>query len=483
MSNAQELARQLLGRLASETGSTTGAAGSGTSRTAATGAVAAGARQPAATRPEAAINPGAAARPPAALPSGSRKRTLLTDLPQVRESLARDKELSDGLAAASRPSPFYRCHEGVNGATIHLDGREYVNYSSYNYLGLANHPRLIAAARAALECYGTTSGATRIVSGNIPLHEELEQVIADAYDVDDATTVGSGYLTNAAVIGFVLGEKDLAVCDALVHNSIVTGTRWAGCQRLQFRHNDPESLDTLLVRTRSHFERVMVILEGVYSMDGDYVALPEMIEVARRHDAFVMVDEAHSFGVLGECGGGVRELFGLPGDAVDIWMGTLSKALAGHGGFIAGNWDFIQACRMSAPGMSLYAAGLTPATAAANAEAIRVIADEPERLVRLRANSERFLGGAKAAGLDVGPAHGTPIIPVMIGSTLNAVQAAVQLADQGVNANPIAFPAVAEHEARLRFFLSSEHTREMIDRTLQLLAGILAGLGARASLP
>jgi len=466
-SEAQELARQLLGRLAGQTEPATAADGSVIPH-----------RPTAAHRP-ALARPGAVTSPrPAANRSANRqrKRTLLTDLPQVRESLARDKELRDGLAAVDRPSPYYRCHEGVNGATIHLDGREFINYSSYNYLGLANHPRLTAAAHAALDDYGTTSGATRIVSGNIPLHHELERVLADAYDVDDATTVGSGYLTNAAVIGFVLGEKDLAVCDALVHNSIVTGAQWAGCQRLQFRHNDPDSLDALLARTRSHFERVMVILEGVYSMDGDYVVLPELIEVARRHDAFVMIDEAHSFGVLGERGGGVRELFGLPGDAVDIWMGTLSKALANHGGFIAGNRDFIQACRMSAPGMSLYAAGLTPATAAGTIEAIRVIADEPERLQRLRANSQRFLDGAKAAGLDVGPAHGTPIIPVMIGSTYQAVHAAVLLADAGINANPIAYPAVAEHEARLRFFLSSEHTPEMIDHTLRVLAEIVAGL-------
>jgi 8-amino-7-oxononanoate synthase len=446
MTNAQHMARELLDRVS-------GAAATATD-----------------------VSPSPAPHAAPARPTRHRKRTRITELPQVRTSLARDQELSDALTAVDRPSPYYRCHEGVNGATIHLDGREYLNYSSYNYLGLADHPRLAAAARRALDTYGTTSGATRIVSGNIPLHHELERTLADAYDVGDATTVGSGYLTNAAVIGFVLGEKDLALCDSLVHNSIVTGTQWAGCQRLQFRHNDPDSLDAQLARTRNHFERAMVILEGVYSMDGDYVALPEMIEVARRHDAFVMVDEAHSFGVLGERGGGIRELFGLPGDAVDIWMGTLSKALANHGGFIAGHPDFVQACRMSAPGMSLYAAGLTPATAAGTIEAIGVIRDEPERLQRLRANSQRFLDGAKAAGFDVGPAHGTPIIPVMLGSTPKAVQAAVLLADRGINTNPIAYPAVAEDQARLRFFLSSEHTPEMVDHTLQVLTEVVAAL-------
>lgn len=467
---ARKLARQLLDRLDGHTESPTAAGGPATPHGALT------AHRPVRGHAGSATGPRPVVHRAPNRPARQRSRTLLTDLPQVQESLARDKELTDGLAAVNRPSPYYRCHEGPNGATIQLDNREFINYSSYNYLGLANHPRLIAAAKEALDSYGTTSGATRIVSGNITLHHELEALLAETYDVDDATTVGSGYLTNATVIGFVLGENDLAVCDSLVHNSIVTGTQWAGCQRLQFRHNDPESLDTLLTRTRSHFERTMVILEGVYSMDGDYVALPEMIEVARRHDAFVMIDEAHSFGVLGERGRGIRELFDLPGDAVDIWMGTLSKALANHGGFIAGNRDFIHACRMSAPGMSLYAAGLTPATAAGTIEAIRVIADEPQRLQRLRANSQRFLDGAKAAGLDVGPAHGTPIIPLMIGSTHKAVQAAVLLADAGINVNPIAYPAVAEREARLRFFLSSEHTPEMIDHTLKLLTEIIAAL-------
>ncbi|OBJ53930.1 aminotransferase class I/II-fold pyridoxal phosphate-dependent enzyme [Mycobacterium sp. 1423905.2] len=465
-SEARDLARQMLGRLEGRAESQAETAGN----LPAQGSTPAARRAP---RLETTRRRPALHRVPNR-PASQRSRTLITRLPHVQESLARDRELNDGLAAVDRPSPYYRCHEGVNGATIQLGDREFINYSSYNYLGLADHPRLVAAAKRALDEYGTTSGATRIVSGNIPLHHELERMLADAYDVEDATTVGSGYLTNASVIGFVLGEKDLAVCDALVHNSIVTGTQWAGCQRLQFRHNDPESLDALLTRTRGHFERAMVILEGVYSMDGDYVALPEMIEVARRHDAFVMVDEAHSFGVLGERGGGIRELFDLPGDAVDIWMGTLSKALANHGGFIAGKRDLIHACRMSAPGMSLYAAGLTPATAAGTIEAIRVIADEPERLERLRANSQRFLYGAKAAGLDVGPAHGTPIIPVMIGSTHNAVKAAVLLADAGINVNPIAYPAVAEREARLRFFLSSEHTPGMIDDTLRLLTEIVS---------
>jgi len=403
-------------------------------------------------------------------------RTRLEDLPQVQESLARDALLEQGLGPLGFENPYYQSHEGFNGATIQLKGRELINYSSYNYLGLAAHPRMIEAAKAAIDEYGTTSGATRIVSGNIPLHEQLEATIASCYGVEDATTVGSGYLTNASVISFVLGEKDLAVCDALVHNSIVAGTLWSHAQRMQFRHNDPDALDTLLSRTRGHFERVLVILEGVYSMDGDIGRLPELIAVARKYDCLVMVDEAHSFAVLGETGMGVREHFGMAPDAVDIWMGTLSKALSSHGGFIAGSHAFIQACRMSAPGMSLYAAGLTPATAAAAATAIQLVRDEPDRLERLHRNGEAFLELAKKAGLDTGPALGTPIVPVMLGSSRAAVTASVMLSAQGINANPILYPAVPEGEARIRFFLSSEHTIEQLEHTIDTLAELAPSL-------
>jgi 8-amino-7-oxononanoate synthase len=258
----------------------------------------------------------------------------------------------------------------------------------------------------------------------------------------------------------------------LVHNSIVSGTQWAHCQRMQFRHNDPAALDGVFSRTRGHFERALVILEGVYSMDGDIRRLPELIEVASRHDCLVTVDEAHSFAVLGESGLGVREHFGLGSDAVDIWMGTLSKALASHGGFVAGTRAFIQACRKSAPGMSLYAAGPTPATAAAALTAIEIVHDEPERLRQLGRNADLFLELATEAGFDTGPAQGTPIVPVMLGSSRAAMAASVQLAQHGINANPILYPAVPEGEARIRFFLCSDHTPDQIRYTVDTLRSV-----------
>jgi 8-amino-7-oxononanoate synthase len=276
------------------------------------------------------------------------RRSDLSDHPQVVAAREIQLKISEVTERGS-PNPYFLPHTGPNGATLGLLGREMINFSGYNYLGLAGDHRVIAAAKEATETYGTSASAARAVSGEIPLYAELERRLAGAYDVDDAIVTPSGYLTNAAIIPFILGQNDLAACDALVHSSIVSGTQWARCRRVNFRHNDPDALEKLLIRSRSQFDRAMVILEGVYSMDGDIARLPEMIEIARRHDCLIMVDEAHSFGTLGEQGFGVRQHFDLPGDAVDIWMGTLSKTLASCGGYLAGNADLIWAIRMLGP--------------------------------------------------------------------------------------------------------------------------------------
>jgi 8-amino-7-oxononanoate synthase len=425
-------------------------------------------------------NPGAAGIPagpaaPAARRVPARAAVSLSEHPEVIQALQRDEMLHAGLAELGAPSPYYVPHGGVNGATTVVDGRSLINFSGYNYLGLAGDPRVQAAAKEAIDTYGTSCSASRIVSGQIPLHAELESRIAGAYGVDGAVMTGSGFLTNAAVIAFVLGAGDVAVCDSLVHNSIVAGTKWAGCQRVTFRHNDPEALEGLLRRSRDHFERAMVIIEGVYSMDGDIVRLPELVEVARRYGCLVMVDEAHSFGVLGASGSGVHEHFAVPGDAVDIWMGTLSKSLASYGGYLAGSADFVFALKMAAPGVNMYAAGATPATTAAAIAAFDIMVSEPERLVRLIANGRTFAAGARAAGLDAGTTSGTPIVPVVLGDTRRTVTASVALLDAGINASPILYPAVAEADARIRFFITAEHTADQIDYTISTLAAHLQG--------
>jgi 8-amino-7-oxononanoate synthase len=408
------------------------------------------------------LNAREGARPAATAAPARRRSATLSDHPEVTGAQERDQVLRAGLDLLGAPDLYNVPHQGVNGAVIRAHDRDLINFSGYNYLGLAGDPRVRAAAQQAIDTYGTSCSASRLISGEIGLHTELETRLADAYQVGGAIVGGSGFLTGAAVIAFVLGVADVAVCDSLVHNSLVSGTQWAGCQRVNFRHNDPESLDSVLRRVRGHFGQAMVILEGVYSMDGDIARLAELAEVARRHDCLVMVDEAHSFGVLGKTGGGIREHLGLPGEVADIWMGTLSKSLASYGGFIAGAADFVDALRMAAPGLSLFAAGAPPAAMAAAIAAFDIMRAEPERLERLLANGAAFLASARDAGFNTGASGGTPIVPVILGDDPAAVIASAGLLEAGVNASPILYPAVAQGDARVRFFITSEHTPEQL---------------------
>ncbi|MDQ3721628.1 MAG: aminotransferase class I/II-fold pyridoxal phosphate-dependent enzyme [Actinomycetota bacterium] len=406
------------------------------------------------------------------VPRPEGRRSDLSDHPQVIAALEIRRKLT-AFTERGLPSPLFLPHTGPSGATFGLLGQEMVNFSGYNYLGLAGDDRVIEAAADAARTYGTSASAARAVAGEIPLYGELERRFADAYEVDDALVTPSGFLTNAGIIPFILGQNDLAACDALVHSSIVSGTQWARCKRANFRHNDPDALDRLLMRSRSHFDRAMVIVEGVYSMDGDIVRLPEMIEVARRHDCLIMVDEAHSFGTLGERGFGTREHFDLPGDAVDLWMGTLSKTMASCGGYLAGSADLIWAIRMLGPGLCMFVAPPTPPQIGAAIAAFDIMVSEPERLGRLRESSAFALAAAKAAGWDTGESEGTAIVPIILGATERAVGASVELLGAGINASAIAYPAVPEGEARLRLFMSADHTTEHITRMMDALAEIV----------
>ena len=225
-------------------------------------------------------------------------RSYFADHPDVVSTNRQFGELDAFLDSSNIPRPYFHPHLGTNAAMVHMFGRHLVNFSSYDYLGMSSDPRVQKRAKDAIDTYGTSVSASRIVSGEIPLHGELEARIAAWHGVDDALVTTSGYLTNAAVVGYLLGPDDVAVCDSLVHSSIVSGTRWSGCRRINFRHNDPASLEAILAASRHKYARAMLIVEGLYSMDGDTPPLPELIAIARRYDCAVMVDEAHSFGVL-----------------------------------------------------------------------------------------------------------------------------------------------------------------------------------------
>jgi 8-amino-7-oxononanoate synthase len=384
------------------------------------------------------------------------------------------EEMDATLDSWGIPRPYFHPHLGPNSATVRAFGRELSNFSSYDYLGMSADRRVQERAKDAIDSYGTSVSASRIVSGEIPLHGELESRLARSHGVDDALVTTSGYLTNAAVVGYLLGPDDVAVCDSLVHSSIVSGTRWSGCRRISFRHNDPESLEAILAMSRHKFARAMLIVEGLYSMDGDTPPLPELIAIARRYDCAVMVDEAHSYGVLGATGKGIQEVWDLPGDAVDIWMGTLSKALGSCGGFLAGDRELIRALKYSAPGLSNFAIGAAPAAVGAALAAMEIIEQEPERVARVQARGRRMGELCREYGIDIGTSQGTPVTPVILAG--KAGMASIRLNQVGINVGAILAPAVPAGQERLRFFVTSEHTVEQLRAAVTALDFVIRDL-------
>jgi 8-amino-7-oxononanoate synthase len=377
--------------------------------------------------------------------------------------------LNEGAEKLGVSNPYFRLHDGVAGATTLIGGQPFTNFSSYNYLGLVGHPQVNEAAKAAVDRYGTSASASRLVSGERPIHRELEQELASLHGVEDCVVFVSGHATNVSTIGHLFGPKDLIVHDALIHNSALMGSQLSGARRIPFAHNDWEALDCLLTQCRLQYERVLIVVEGLYSMDGDIPDLPHFVEIKRRHRAFLMVDEAHSLGVLGRHGHGIREHFGLNGGDVDIWMGTLSKALASCGGYIAGERALVEHLKCAAPGF-VYSVGMAPPAAAAALAALRLLKAEPGRSQALQARGRQFLEAARARGIDTGLSVGLSVIPALTRSSLKAVRLSEALFRRKINVQPILYPAVQERSARLRFFISSEHSEAQIASTVDALA-------------
>lgn len=377
--------------------------------------------------------------------------------------------VKEGGSKLGIESPYFRAHEGVADSHTRIAGCEYVNFSSYNYLALSGAPSVNAAAKAAIDRYGTSVSASRPVSGERVIHRELELALAAAHEVEDCAVFVSGHATNVTTIGYLFGPKDLIVHDALIHNSVLQGIQLSGARRMSFAHNDWRALDALLTEQRANFERVLVVIEGIYSMDGDFPDLPRFVEIKQRHRVFLMVDEAHSFGVMGPTGMGIAEHFGVDGRDVDIWMGTLSKALASCGGYIAGESALVEHLKFAAPGF-LYSVGLAPSVAAAALAALELLRAEPQRVARLQARGKLFLELAQAAGIDTGRSLGLSVVPAITGSSIKAARLADALFRRGINVQPILYPAVEERAARLRFFMSCQHTEEDIHGTVAALA-------------
>jgi len=364
--------------------------------------------------------------------------------------------------------PFFRVHEGIAGAQTLIGNQAYLNFASYNYIGLNGHPRIAEAAKSAIDRYGTTVSASRPVSGERPIHRELERALARIHGCEDSLVFVSGHATNVTVIGHLLGRDGVIVHDALIHNSIVQGAMLSGARRVPFAHLDHQAADRLLQEVRPRNGQALLVIEGHYSMDGDVPDLPAFIAVARRHRAWLMVDEAHALGVLGPRGFGSADRFGIDPGEVDIWMGTLSKSLVSCGGYIAGRRELVDYLKLAAPGF-VFSVGMAPAAAAAALAAVEVLESEPERVRRLNERAALFLGLARDGGLDVGGSIGAAIVPVITGSSIGAGRLSQALFARGINVQPILYPAVPERAARLRFFLTAEHSEEQVRDTVRIL--------------
>lgn len=364
---------------------------------------------------------------------------------------------------------FMQSYDHVSGANLEIDGKAYINFSTYNYLGLSNDPRVDDAAKRAIDRYGTSSSASRLVSGQRCVHQELEQEVAEFIGTEDCVAFSSGHATNVSTIDSLYGPQDLILYDILSHNSIQQGIRLSGATALRFSHNSVEHVDRLLTRYRKKFNRALIVTEGVFSMDGDVAPVPAFVDVKRRHDADLMVDEAHSMGVVGQHGRGIVEHFKMDPCDVDIWMGTLSKSLASCGGYIAGSHALVESLRYAAAGF-VYSCGMSPSNAAAALEATRILKKEPERVSKLTRNFQLFRKLASDAGLNTGESTESAVIPIILSCSLTAIIASHLLFESGVVAYPLFFPIVPKNAARLRFFMTASHSENDIRKTVDALA-------------
>ena len=371
-------------------------------------------------------------------------------------------------AALGLEDPYFRPHEGVAGARSVIAGREVLNFASYNYLGLNGDARVTAAAKAAIDRHGVSASASRLASGERPVHAALEAALAVHHGAEACLAFVSGHATNVTVIGTLLGARDLILHDGLIHNSVAEGARLSGARRIAFPHNDWQAAERALVAERRRHGRVLISIEGHYSMDGDVPELARFAAMAARHDALLMVDEAHALGVLGATGRGVAEQCGVDPARIDIWMGTLSKTLSACGGYVAGRRALVDWLRHTAPGF-VYSVGLAPPLAAAAQESLRILHAEPGRVARLQANAALFLRLVREAGFDAGRSAGLGIVPVILGSSVAAARMAALLFEAGVNVQPILYPVVPERSARLRFFLCCEHGEDEIAEAVAAL--------------
>ncbi|MGD0753783.1 MAG: aminotransferase class I/II-fold pyridoxal phosphate-dependent enzyme [Bacteroidales bacterium] len=369
--------------------------------------------------------------------------------------------------------PYFRAIESEQDTVVIINGKKVLMFGSNSYLGLTNHPKVKAAAKAAVDKYGTGCAGSRFLNGTLDIHIELENKLARLVNKDAALCYSTGFQVNLGVVSLLAGRHDYLLLDELDHASIIEGSRLSFSKVLKFAHNDMDALKNKL--KLCHKDRIkLIVVDGIFSMEGDIINLPEVVKLAEHYGASIMVDDAHSLGVLGKNGSGTASHFGLT-DKVDLIMGTFSKSFASLGGFIASDKEVINFIKHNSRTL-IFSASMTPASAASVLAAIEIMENEPERIKHLWDMSALALNGFKSAGFDTGKSE-TPIIPLFIRDDIKALQLTQNLLEEGVFVNPVVSPAVPKEDSLIRYSLMATHTKEQVEISVEKITRAAKVLG------
>lgn len=384
--------------------------------------------------------------------------------------------IHDELDALKRQNLYntIRTIDSPQGAWIVVDGKRVLNFCSNNYLGLANDARLKEAGQAAIEKFGVGPAAVRSIAGTLSLHNELEKRLADFKGVEATISFQSGFNSNGAVLPALVGKEDVIFSDELNHASIIDGSRLSGAKISRYAHNDAEALEDAITKSAGTYRRALIVTDGVFSMDGDIAPLPQIVEVAERHDLMLMVDDAHGEGVLGRGGRGIVDHFGMHG-RVDVEVGTMSKAFGVVGGYVAGKREIVEWLRQRGRPF-LFSSAVTAADAAACLRAVDILEESTELVEKLWDNARYFKKEMQHLGFDTGASE-TPITPVMLGDAELAQNFSRALFDNDVFAMAIKYPTVPQGKARLRVMISAAHSQEDLDKGLEMFGKVGKALG------
>jgi 8-amino-7-oxononanoate synthase len=389
--------------------------------------------------------------------------------------------LSDKLAAYDAPQramqagiyPYFRAIESEQDTVVRINGKEVLMFGSNSYLGLTNHPKVKEAAKAAIDKYGTGCAGSRFLNGTLDIHTILEEKLASLVNKEAALCYSTGFQVNLGVVSILAGRNDYLLLDELDHASIIEGSRLSFSKVLKFDHNSMDALECKLKLCES--DRIkLIVVDGIFSMEGDIVKLPELVELAGKYNASVMVDDAHSLGILGKNGAGTASHFGLT-DSVDLIMGTFSKSFASLGGFIAADKEIINYIKHNSRSL-IFSASMTPASVAAVLASLEIMESEPERIKHLWDMTAHALNSFKSAGFDTGKSE-TPIIPLFIRDDIKALKLTQDLLKEGVFVNPVVSPAVPKEDCLIRYSLMATHTKEQVEISIEKITKVAKAHG------